>query len=285
MAQHDYILDNNPGATFRGDLNAVLDAIKTLNSGATEPGAIYPGMFWLDTSAATLLSYPDGRLWQRNQSNSAWVGPGGLIGSNIKVSVLTTSQTWTRPPGLKFLDAIVVGGGGGVAAAALTAAAQGSGTSGGGGGGTSRKMYAATAITPTVAVTIGAGGAIGVAGGASIFLGQTGNGGAAGGVLAAGAQGAANGGAGGAATGGDTNTPGSNGGIAWRLLGAYSIGGDGGQSLMCNRVSAVLSATTNPAAAGMFPGGGARGPSNAASQAAAAGAVGGAGAVILTEYY
>ena len=282
MSQHDMVLDNNPGATFRADLNAALQALTTVNSGATAPAVMKPGMLWLDTSVA-----PDGQLRQRNQSNSAWVGITGAIGADIRRTVITTSQTWTKPPGLKFLDAIVIGAGGGTGASPLTAAAQGSACSGAGGGGVSHKLYKASDLGATVSITVGPGGATTpAAGSASIFGGQNGGGGGAGVILTAGTQGVGNGGAGGTASGGDVNIPGAPGGIAWRLLtSATSVGGDGGESALTNRISAAASSTTTPGVVGTFPGGGARGGCNGASQAAAVGAIGGAGAVILLEYY
>jgi len=283
MSQHDMFLDNNPGLTFRADINAALAALATISSGATEPATLFPGMLWLDTSIP-----PDGQLRQRNQSNSAWVSPPGTIGSNIKRTVITTSQIWTKPPGLKFLDVTCIGGGGGVGAAPLTAAAQGSACSGGGGGGTSSQLYKASDLAATVSITIGPGGATTpAAGSATLFGGQNGGGGAAGIVLVAGTQAATNGGVGGSASGGEVNIPGASGGLAWRLIiAAYSVGGDGGNSVLTTPLKGILSATLAASGAGTFPGGGARGGANAASQAAAvAGALGGAGAVILIEYY
>lgn len=64
-SQHDYVLDNNPGATFRADLNSVLGAIVTNNSAATEPTTKYPNMWWYDTST--------GLLKRRSNANDAWI--------------------------------------------------------------------------------------------------------------------------------------------------------------------------------------------------------------------
>lgn len=64
MAQHDYIIDNQPGASFRADLNAALAAIVSNNSGATAPATPYPFQWWADTTA--------GVLKQRDASNSEW---------------------------------------------------------------------------------------------------------------------------------------------------------------------------------------------------------------------
>lgn len=65
MSQHDYIIDNQDGASFRADINDALAATVTLNSGATEPSTPYAYMLWQDTTA--------GVLKQRNSGNSAWV--------------------------------------------------------------------------------------------------------------------------------------------------------------------------------------------------------------------
>ena len=65
MSQHDYVIDNQDGASFRADINAALAAAVGLNSGPTEPTTTYPFMLWQDTTA--------GVLKQRNAANSAWV--------------------------------------------------------------------------------------------------------------------------------------------------------------------------------------------------------------------
>lgn len=64
-AQHDYVIENQPGAAFRSDLNSVLQAITTNNSGAAEPATKYANMWWYDTST--------GLLKRRNNANDAWV--------------------------------------------------------------------------------------------------------------------------------------------------------------------------------------------------------------------
>ena len=67
MAQHDMILENATGLTFRTDLNGALAATVTNNSGAVEPPTKYPGMLWLDLSIT-----PNGGLRMRNQTNTGW---------------------------------------------------------------------------------------------------------------------------------------------------------------------------------------------------------------------
>lgn len=65
MAQHDYNLLDQPGASFRADLNNVLNAIISANSGDTEPTTTSPYMWWADTTNDVL------RL--RNAADSGWL--------------------------------------------------------------------------------------------------------------------------------------------------------------------------------------------------------------------
>lgn len=65
MAQHDYSIANAGGAAVRSDINDVLAAILSQNSGATEPAVTAPFMPWYDTAA--------GALKIRNAANTAWV--------------------------------------------------------------------------------------------------------------------------------------------------------------------------------------------------------------------
>lgn len=65
MPQHDYHIDNQPGAAFRSDLNAALSAIATLNSGSAAPSPTFPYQLWADTGA--------GILRMRNAGNTAWI--------------------------------------------------------------------------------------------------------------------------------------------------------------------------------------------------------------------
>ena len=62
MAQHDYNIANQGFPAFRTDLNNVLSAINTLNSGTSRPSSAVAGSLWLDTTSATapILKYYDG---------------------------------------------------------------------------------------------------------------------------------------------------------------------------------------------------------------------------------
>lgn len=88
MSQHDYILDNQNGASFRADINNVLAAIATCNSGATAPATPYAYQLWHDTTT--------GIIKQRNAANSAWVNladvllAGQTVTGNVTVNGLIT---------------------------------------------------------------------------------------------------------------------------------------------------------------------------------------------------
>ena len=62
MAQHDYDIANQGFPAFRTDLNNVLGAINSSNSGTSRPSGAVAGTIWLDTTSATTptLKYYDG---------------------------------------------------------------------------------------------------------------------------------------------------------------------------------------------------------------------------------
>lgn len=65
MAQHDYVIANQSGSSFRADLNNALLAIASQNSGSSAPSTTYAYQSWADTSA--------GVMKMRNGANSAWI--------------------------------------------------------------------------------------------------------------------------------------------------------------------------------------------------------------------
>lgn len=87
------------------------------------------------------------------------------------INVYTSSDTWTKPDGLKFVTVWVVGGGGGGGGIASDANAH-AGT-GGGGGGASFKVILESALSSSETVTIGAGGTGGTNVGGSGSAGGT----------------------------------------------------------------------------------------------------------------
>ena len=62
MAQHDYDIANQTFPSFRSDLNSVLEAINTSNSGTSRPSSAVAGTIWLDVTSATTptLKFFDG---------------------------------------------------------------------------------------------------------------------------------------------------------------------------------------------------------------------------------
>ena len=62
MAQHDYDIANQSFPSFRADLNGVLEAVNTSNSGTSRPTSAVAGTVWLDTTNATnpTLKFYDG---------------------------------------------------------------------------------------------------------------------------------------------------------------------------------------------------------------------------------
>lgn len=65
MAQHDYDVANGTGLAVRTDINNVLSAIATQNSGATAPATMFANMFWYDTATSTLK--------KRDNTNTDWI--------------------------------------------------------------------------------------------------------------------------------------------------------------------------------------------------------------------
>lgn len=85
MSQHDYDIADASGAVVRADINSVLEAIASLNSGATAPSVTFAGMLWYDTA--------NGVVKQRNAANTAWGTPyfSGL-------PTLATANVFTQSP-------------------------------------------------------------------------------------------------------------------------------------------------------------------------------------------
>lgn len=77
MSQHDMVLENAAGASFRADLNAAISAIVSNSSGATAPATTYPYQFWADTSS--------GWLKQMDAANENWIDL-FIFGSTLAVS-------------------------------------------------------------------------------------------------------------------------------------------------------------------------------------------------------
>ena len=88
MAQAtDYSLANQSGANFRSELNTILAAIASQNSGSSDPATTYAYQWYIDTSASPAL------LKLRNGSNNAWITVGDVTATNL--GMLTGSSTLT----------------------------------------------------------------------------------------------------------------------------------------------------------------------------------------------
>lgn len=93
MAQHDYNIANQTAANARTDINNVLSAIATNNSGTSAPSTTFANMWWYDTDAFI--------LYIRANGNDAWIPVAYLdqTGDNFRIlddtQVVNTSGTQT----------------------------------------------------------------------------------------------------------------------------------------------------------------------------------------------
>jgi len=86
MSQHDYVIDNQSAPAARADINAVLQAIVTTNSGGASPVTTYANQLWYDTAT--------NQLKKRNEADSAWIVLGTVDdagGTFTPNSLLTTA--------------------------------------------------------------------------------------------------------------------------------------------------------------------------------------------------
>lgn len=105
MAQHDYVLDNQSGASFRQDLNNALQAIVTQNSASGAPSTTYAYQMWMDENNSLVK--------QRNSSNNAWVTIGTLGATNWGlVSSGTAASTYLPLSGGTVTGTLEIGSAG-----------------------------------------------------------------------------------------------------------------------------------------------------------------------------
>lgn len=189
----------------------------------------------------------------------------------------TASGTWTKYPGLAFIEA--EGQGAGAGGEGVSGDEYGAG---GGGGGYCKKTLYATALGATETVTIGAAGAGGSAaptsgsnGGDTIFGAH---------FTAGGGTGGGSGSGGGSATGGDVNIVGQNGGTGQSTGGTAggSAVGSGGDSMM--GMGGMQGGGDGSQVSGTGFGGGGAGAisNNSTNQAAGSGTI---GYLKVREYY
>lgn len=82
MAQHDYVIDNQSFPATRTDINNVLLAISSTNSGTSAPSTTYANQLWYDTT--------NNKLYIRNEDNDAWIPLFLLDQSNDVAGTLAT---------------------------------------------------------------------------------------------------------------------------------------------------------------------------------------------------
>lgn len=294
------VISEDTAVDFSGHVDGSNLEIDDIAPGYTDGGSevgdiiiIKPTTQWGDNVADVLdVSHDDDGTMKLTAIQEGLGAAKGVYGGP---TAFTSSNTWTKLTGLKFVIVEVVGaGGGGGGAASASGAASGGG--GGGGGGYSLKKILVGSLGSTETVTVGAGGTAGAGtpttggvGGTSSFGSHcSATGGAGGGANASGSADLPGGtsGAGGVGSGGDLNVTGSAGRMGLRFgIAANAVGGGGGDSRWgggANNNNAA-SGTAAGSAGGLY-GGGASGGADT-DGAAKAGGVGGAGLVIVHEYF
>jgi len=214
------------------------------------------------------------------------------------VQKFTAGGTWTMPTGARWVHIKCVGDGGGGGSTAATGASEAAESSGGGGGGYAEAWFDASALTSTVAVTIGTGGAGGAATGSNsgsagtgssfgAFLTSNGGGGGAGGTNTT-TNAIAGSGTGGTAsvTGGISSIAitGDDGGNG-RVISAGPVYANYGGAGPLSSLRRAGASGTTAGSGGRIYGGGGTGARAGASQSSQAGGAGAAGLVLVDTYF
>lgn len=84
MSQSNHSVGNVSAPVFRSDMNASLQALASLNSGATAPSTTYANMLWYDTAANILK--------MRSEADDAWVNVGYLDQTANAFRILDDTQ-------------------------------------------------------------------------------------------------------------------------------------------------------------------------------------------------
>ena len=95
MAQHDYVIDNSTGANVRADINSVLQAIASNNSGSSAPSTTYAFQLFADTTNNVMKI--------RNSANNAFIELFQLDGT------FTLEDGSASTPALAFRDDLNTG--------------------------------------------------------------------------------------------------------------------------------------------------------------------------------
>ena len=102
----DYVLANQSGANFRTELNSILAAVVSQNSGSTAPSTTYAYQWWIDTSASPAL------LKLRNGANSAWITVGDVTAANLGLlSTTAAASTYAPIASPTFTGTVTIPGG------------------------------------------------------------------------------------------------------------------------------------------------------------------------------
>lgn len=88
MSQHDFLIDNQDGASFRADINGALQALATVSSGPAAPAAPYAYMLWADSTT--------GLLKQRNAGNTAWTTMATIGKSLVADDSSQVAKAWVN---------------------------------------------------------------------------------------------------------------------------------------------------------------------------------------------
>jgi hypothetical protein len=83
----DYVLSNQSGANFRAELNSILAAIVSQNSGSTAPTTTYAYQWWIDTGVSPAL------LRIRNAADTAWITIGDVTAANLGLLTSATAAS------------------------------------------------------------------------------------------------------------------------------------------------------------------------------------------------
>ena len=95
MSQHDYVIDNSTGANVRSDINSVLQAIASNNSGSSAPSTTYAFQLFADTTNNVMKI--------RNSANNAFIELFQLDGT------FTLEDGSASTPALAFRDDLNTG--------------------------------------------------------------------------------------------------------------------------------------------------------------------------------
>ena len=114
MATHDYVIGNQGFPAFRSDLNDVLAAVISSNSGTSRPTSAVAGTIWYDTNTSLLYLY-DGSTdislvstvasWEVKTSNFNAVASGKyLVNTSVGVVTATLPASPSTGDEISFID-------------------------------------------------------------------------------------------------------------------------------------------------------------------------------------